>query len=211
MALRPHVPAALDIDTCEGSAWVSLVGFRLERIRRKWLPSPQFLTNTLELNLRTYVRHHGESGIHFLSIHASNPLLVGLARLATPLPYQSAQMTYDRNEGNLRFATHRPMADGRDRVFVLGFRPTGTAYRARPASLDHWLVERYRLFVEGPRNRLLCTVVDHPPWDVQSGQVQVTANTMAVPFDMNLTGAPALAHYSRGVRAFIEPFADLDA
>src|SRR4051812_2155420 len=65
--LRPHVPAALEIDTCDGTAWVSLVAFRLERIRRRWLPSLGFVTNALELNLRTYVHHQGEPGIYFLS------------------------------------------------------------------------------------------------------------------------------------------------
>jgi uncharacterized protein len=209
--LRPHVPAALDIDTYSGTAWVSLVAFRLERIRRRWLPSPEFLTNSLELNLRTYVRHHGESGIYFLSIHANNPLLVGLARLATPLPYQSARMNYNRQESSLRFHAKRPIAEGIDRRFAASFKPLGQAYRAEAGSLDHWLVERYCLFVEGPRGRLLRTIVEHPPWEVQSVQAQVTGNTMGDSFGMDLTIAPALAHFSVGVHAFIWPFADADA
>jgi uncharacterized protein len=210
-ALRPHVPPALDIDTLDETAWVSLVAFRLERIRRRWLPSPSFLTDSFELNFRTYVRHRGESGIYFLSIHASNPLLIGLARLATPLPYQSARMSYNRQESSVRFNAHRPIADGMDRRFAANFTPLGQESRAKPGSLDHWLVERYCLFVEGPRSRLLRTVVEHPPWEVQSVQAQVTANTMGDPFGMNLTTAPTIAHFSKGVRAFIWPFADPDA
>jgi uncharacterized protein YqjF (DUF2071 family) len=209
-ALRPHVPPTLGIDTFDGTAWVSLVAFRLERIRHRWLPSPDFLTDSLELNFRTYVRYHGESGIYFLSIHASNPLLVGLARLATPLPYQSARMSYNRQSDSFHFDAHRPAADGKDRRFAADFRSLGQTSRAKPGSLDHWLVERYCLFVDGRRGRLLRTVVDHPPWEVQSVQAQVGANTMGDPFGMDLTTAPALAHFSMGVHAFIWPFADPD-
>jgi uncharacterized protein YqjF (DUF2071 family) len=208
-ALRPHIPASLDIETFDGTAWASLVAFRLERIRRRGLTSLGVLTNSLELNFRTYVRHHGESGIYFLSIHASNPLLVGLARLATSLPYQSAQMTYDRQESTLRFASHRPMAERMDRSFALNFRPMDRASRTEPASLDHWLVERYCLFVEGRGGRLLRTLVEHPPWEVQSGQAQVTANTMAKPFALDISETPALVHFSPGVRAQVWPFVDV--
>src|SRR5438105_1472977 len=65
-SLRPHVHAGLDLDTWDGSPWVSLVAFRLERVRHRWLPSLGLVDNIIELNLRTYVRYRDEPAIYFL-------------------------------------------------------------------------------------------------------------------------------------------------
>jgi uncharacterized protein YqjF (DUF2071 family) len=203
--LRRHVPAALDIDTWEGSAWVSLVAFRLEGIRRRWLPSAGFLTNSLELNLRTYVRYRGEPAICFLSIHAGKRLLVRLARWATPLSYEFARMSYDWRDGLAAFHAHRP-GDNGDLTFAASFTPLAGASQARAGSLDDWLLERYCLYAQDQKGTLFRTVVEHPPWAVQAVTAEVTANTMGPPFEIAVASGPAVVHYSKGVRAFIWPF-----
>jgi uncharacterized protein YqjF (DUF2071 family) len=203
--LRPHMPAALDIDTYDGTAWVSLVAFRLERIRRRWLPSLRFLTDTLELNLRTYVRYRGEPAIFFLSIHAGRPLLVRLARWATPLDYRPARMSYTRTDGGMRFHSSRAAACG-DLTFTGEFVPSDVGREALPGTLDEWLVERYCLYAQGNSDSLFRGVVRHQPWTVQPVTAQISVNTMGCPFDLDLSKEPAVAHYSRGVRAAIWPF-----
>src|SRR5262249_9648628 len=55
-SVRPHVPASLELDTWDGNPWMSLVAFRLQRVRHRWLPSLGLVANIIELNLRTYVR-----------------------------------------------------------------------------------------------------------------------------------------------------------
>src|SRR5437016_4587670 len=92
-ALRPHLPNCLRIDTWQGTAWVSIVAFRLD-VRHRWLPALGLCSNFLELNLRTYVRWRGMPGIYFLSIHADSHIAVALARLLTPLPYARACLSY---------------------------------------------------------------------------------------------------------------------
>jgi uncharacterized protein len=203
--LRPQVPAALDLDTWEGSAWVSLVAFRLERIRRRWLPSIGFVTNSLELNLRTYVRYRGEPAICFLSLHASNPLLVNLARWATPLPYERARMSYVWRDGTAEFRT-RSVGKGDDRELAVSFTPVGRGTEATPGSLDHWLLERYTLYVQNRNGPLVRTPVAHAPWIVQDVKGDVTADTMGRPFGLDLPREPERAHYSPGVRARVWPF-----
>jgi uncharacterized protein len=203
--LRSHVPCALDIDTWEGSAWVSLVAFRLERIRRRWLPSVGLVTDSLELNLRTYVRYRGEPAICFLSLHASNPLLVYLARRATPLPYERARMSYIWRDGTAEFRT-RSVGNEDDRELAVSFTPVGRGTEAMPGSLDHWLLERYCLYVQNKNGRLVRTAVAHPPWLVQDVKADVTANTMGPPFGLDLPPEPEKAHYSPGVRARVWPF-----
>jgi uncharacterized protein YqjF (DUF2071 family) len=203
--LRPYLPAALDIDAWEGSAWVSLVAFRLERIRRRWLPSMGFVTNTLELNLRTYVCYQGEPAIYFLSIHASNPLLVRLARWATTLPYQLARMSYVQRDEDMQFLSRR--ATETDEIkFAASFAPTPVRRPVVMGSLDEWLLERYCLYVRDNAGTLFRTVVEHPVWQVQEVEASISTNTMGRPFGLDLSGAPEKVHFSAGVHAHIEPF-----
>lgn len=65
---------------------MTIVAFRLARVRRRWLPPLGWLSNFAELNLRTYVLYHGEPAIYFLSIHAGKRIAVQMARRVTPLP-----------------------------------------------------------------------------------------------------------------------------
>ena len=125
-ALRPHLPASVEIDTFDGSAWVSAVAFRLHGVRPRWLPPVGFVSNTLELNLRTYVKHRGDSGIWFLSIHASNRGTVALARWFTPLPYVHAPTTYVNDRDSGRFDCGR--SDGTP-IFQADFQTTPRTFR----------------------------------------------------------------------------------
>jgi uncharacterized protein YqjF (DUF2071 family) len=205
--LRPHVPAALEIDTRDGAAWVSLVAFRLERIRQRFLPSLGFLTNSVELNVRTYVRYHGEPAICFLSIHAGNPLLIRLARWATPLPYSFARMSYRWDKDTAQFASHCPAADG-GATLAATFSPTAAGSTAQAGSLDEWLLERYFLYVQGRDGTLFRTVVQHAPWEVRPAKARITSNTMGQAFGLDLSREPEKVHFSPGVHAHIWPFAE---
>ena len=52
-ALRPLVPAALEIDTFEGQAWLGIVPFRMEDVAPRFLPAPPGPGAFPELNVRT--------------------------------------------------------------------------------------------------------------------------------------------------------------
>jgi len=203
-ALRPHVPARLDLDTWDGSPWVSLVAFRLKRVRRRWLPSLGLVANILELNLRTYVRYRGEPAIYFLSIHADSRLAIALARLLTPLPYRLARMGYHRDGADCRFQCsrlHGPLLD-------VCFTPHAAACHPRPGSPAEWLLERYGLYAAGSQGNPVRTVVEHAPWQVQDVAVHLTANTMGEPWGLRLSHDPELSHYSPGLQAHVWPFAN---
>jgi uncharacterized protein YqjF (DUF2071 family) len=91
--LERLVPPRVQVETFGGSAWVSYVLFRL-KLRPAWLPPVPGLSALVELNIRTYVRHRGQSGICFLRILADNRLAIAAARLLTPLPYTHARLDY---------------------------------------------------------------------------------------------------------------------
>ena len=53
--LRKFVPDQLHIDSYEGKCYVSLVAFTMEKMRPKYLPAIQLLSDFHEINLRTYI------------------------------------------------------------------------------------------------------------------------------------------------------------
>src|SRR3954467_7247242 len=101
--LQRDVPFELDLR--DGQAFVSIVAFTLSRMRPcvggrlgEWLFKP---IGTHEfLNVRTYVRHGGESGIYFLAEWLSNPLSVRLGPRSFGLPYRFGRLTYDHAQNS---------------------------------------------------------------------------------------------------------------
>lgn len=205
-ALRPHVSAPLEIDTYDGQAWVSLVLFRMH-VRPRWLPFLPGFSNLVELNLRTYVRHRGKPGIWFLSVHADNAWAIRVAKWLTPLPYVRAQLAY-RPEG--RDGPFRASLASPGEALSLTFTPTPGAREAAEASADAWLLERYRLYIRGRRDKLLQGDVLHPRWRFQDAAVEVAANSLGKSVGLDLTRAPDKAHFSGGVRALFLPFEGLE-
>lgn len=198
-ALRPYVPAALDLDTWQGDTWLSVVLFGL-RVRPAWLPFVPGVSTLVEMNLRAYVRLDDIPGIYFLHVHADNPLSMWLANRLTPMRYEPAHIEY------------RPIADtgywydcrGRlypTRRLALQYRPIGLARSATEAPLDSWLLERYRLYIE-ERPRGLCWAdVEHPPWNFQRIQSRIHDNTLGNEFGLSLSASPDAAHFSPGLAA----------
>ena len=66
--LKKFVPDELEIDLFDGKAWISVVAFTMEKIRPKYLPYFSPISNFDEINVRTYVKANGKSGVYFLSI-----------------------------------------------------------------------------------------------------------------------------------------------
>src|SRR5438094_831037 len=95
-ALRPVVPAALEIDLHEGTAYVGLVAFAMQDVRFRGMPDALAL-EFLETNVRTYVtRAGGDPGVFFFSLDAASRLAVHVARATFGLPYYPARMSLRR-------------------------------------------------------------------------------------------------------------------
>jgi uncharacterized protein YqjF (DUF2071 family) len=196
--LKPHIPRHLELDLFDGRAWISFVLFQL-RLRPAWLPFIPGFSSLSELNIRTYVRHGGSSGIYFLSMHADNALAIHAARLLTPLHYQAARFTDTTTSGGRRRIECQSAPDAGHRL-VADFRPAGQPITAAPGSMDAWLLERYRLFV-GVKDGLIAADVEHRPWEFKPVQVHVTESTIAEPLGIALGQTADASHHSPGVTA----------
>jgi len=191
-ALRPLVPARLAIDTYEGRAWLGIVPFRMEGIRLRYLPPLPGTHAFPELNVRTYVTHEGTSGVYFFSLDAQSVLAVAAARAWFGLPYFYARMSCRRVGDEVTYRAERRPRGAR---FEGRYRPAGPAAPAAAGTLEHWLVERYHLFVE-KRHRLLRGDVEHAPWPIQPAEAEFTHEGLA---PVALPDVEPLRLYAAGV------------
>jgi uncharacterized protein YqjF (DUF2071 family) len=193
--LRHRLPRGLTLDTHQGLAWVGITPFVLSGLRLKGLPALPGLSTFPELNLRTYVTRRGRPGVWFFSLDAGRAWAVAGARLAFFLPYFKARMEVERRDGAIRFRSRRGGA-----VFAADYAPEGPAFPAEPGSLEHFLVERYRLYATAPGGALTRVEIRHPPWILRRARAAISRNTIAEAAGIRLPDEPPLLHYSEGVR-----------
>lgn len=190
--IRPLVPDLLELDLFEGRAYVGVTPFTMWGVRLRGLPPLPPVSAFHELNVRTYVRRGGISGIFFFSLDAASAVASLWARLGFGLPYYPARMSLTEEDGRIQYASERlmrPHARFSATWHVgepLGYAPAG--------SLPHFLTERYVLFTV----RLGMAIrahVDHPPWTLFQAQLDELESTMLIASGISETGVGPIVHY----------------
>jgi uncharacterized protein len=161
--LQAEVPFPLDVR--EGKAYVSVVAFSQERLRfafggritdwvGRWFANHEFL------NVRTYVRHGGETGIFFLAEWVPKRVATWLGPPLFGLPYRLGKIEYEHGEGMIR---GRVMGHG-TRFSYQAERDSATpSAPCERGSLDEFLLERYVAYTEWHGLRRMFRV-SHEPW-----------------------------------------------
>ncbi|WP_158587538.1 YqjF family protein [Neobacillus notoginsengisoli] len=228
--VRQHVPAELELDTWDGSAWISISPFQVKHQRFRLLPEIPMLNEYLELNARTYVKRNGKQGIWFFSLDANLAPAVFAANGLLGLPYKHAEMKFEEVEPDepgasanmenknmsreripifakrkkgFRFTNERINAEDGFGRFDITFRPVSGASLTRPGTLEHWLVERYCLFTVRD-GKVLRGDIHHLPWDVSDGEAVVSINSMS---PVALSGEPRL-QYCESKKVLMFPFVE---
>jgi uncharacterized protein YqjF (DUF2071 family) len=195
-SVRPLVPRELELDLYEGEAYVSLIPFVVAESRPRGAPRV-LASRFLETNLRTYVRTaDGEVGVYFLSLDASSLLAVSFARLFYGLPYFPAVMSIATQEHRTEYAARRRRArDAHIEVdWVLGA-PIG---HAPEGTRDHFLIERYSLFVRRG-GAIYRGRVRHSSYPLRQVSVTHLSETLLAAAGLRRPNGPPLYHYSPGV------------
>jgi uncharacterized protein YqjF (DUF2071 family) len=205
-ALRPLVPPALPLDLWEGRAWLGVVPFRMTGTRLRGLPPIPGASAFAELNLRTYVRVGERPGVYFFSLDAASALAVAGARFFYHLPYWRARIAAVAEAEGVRYDSRRTHRGAPAAAFRATYRPTGPVRLATRGSLEHWLTERYCLYVVDRRGGVRRGDVDHAPWPLQPAEASIEANTMAEPLGLRLEGPPLL-HFARRLEVRVWPLA----
>jgi uncharacterized protein YqjF (DUF2071 family) len=89
--LERHLPRGAEIDELDGTPRVSLVAFRFRHTRVRGVPIPLHV-NFPEINLRFYVRLHGERAVVFIREFVPRPAISIVARVSYNEPYRTVRM-----------------------------------------------------------------------------------------------------------------------
>jgi uncharacterized protein YqjF (DUF2071 family) len=193
--LRPLIPAALDIDTFDGTAWIGVIPFSMSGVRFRGVPPIPTAHAFLEINVRTYVTLDGRPGVWFFSLDAESWLAVIGARLGIGLPYFRASMQMTRRDDAIEYRTGRRSIAGAPATFAATYRGVGPTSHAAPGSLDHFLTERYSLYASKGK-RIWRGDIIHPPWSLQSGEAEIDRNSMIAAAGVRAPGHEPLLHFS---------------
>lgn len=206
--LDGRLPAGLEVDRYDGSAWLGVVPFTMDRVRSRiadfevGVPGARAFP---ELNLRTYVRSRrtGLSGVYFFSLDAGSLLAVVGARTLFHLPYFWARMQSEHAaDGTVRYRSSR--VAGRQRArFAATYCGNGVVEPSAPGSVEAFLTERYCLYTES-LGRLLVGDIHHPPWPLERAEAEFAHNDLAGANRLALpVGTAPLLHFARQLDVYV--------
>jgi uncharacterized protein YqjF (DUF2071 family) len=163
--VAPLLPPGVTPDEHDGSSWVGLIPFLLDRATLFGSPPVAYVGRFVELNVRLYgVDAAGRRGVVFCSLEASRLAAVLAARVVFGLPYFWSRTTMDAEAGIIRYSSRR---HGGGPSSLIASRP-GEAIEADP--LADFLTARWGMFtVRGDRTRFVPN--EHAPWRLHAAQL----------------------------------------
>jgi uncharacterized protein YqjF (DUF2071 family) len=204
------LPEGLEADIFQGSAWLGVVPFWLDRIKVRGMPAIPGMRSFPDLNVRTYVRDAstGTPGMYFFSLDATNLLAVMLAHTFFHLPYHWAEMRLDQQSereftfySRRRFTRHPVIFQARYR----GLGPTRKLAEVRSGSLEFFLMERSSLFTRNHAGQAVRSNLHHVPWPLEEAEADIQHNDLAQSIGIELPETPPVLHYSRRLAVYVWP------
>jgi uncharacterized protein YqjF (DUF2071 family) len=172
--LTPSLPRGTELDLWQGSALVSLVGFRFLGTRVRGFAFPGH-RDFEELNLRFYVTRHtpaGEvrRGVVFLREFVPRPLIAWVARNLYGEPYRALPMRHRHSSRELAYEVRE-----RGRWGEMAAVPTGDWTLATDRPDFAFITEHYWGYTRRSAERTDEYEVRHPVWRVRTtAEVRVT-------------------------------------
>jgi uncharacterized protein YqjF (DUF2071 family) len=210
--LRPLIPRELEIDTFEGDAWLGLVPFHMSGVRPRLFPAMPFVSEFHETNIRTYVHFKGrDPGVWFISLDAACRVAVEVARWKWHLNYFHSRMNLVREGDEVRYSSRRFDSRSPRRADIDISARRGEPLNPKPGvsvepgTLEHFLAERYVLYANDHRGRLLRGRVHHSPYPLRSAEIVSCRQTLASAAEVPVSGQPDHALFCEGVTVDIFP------
>lgn len=197
--LQGHVPAELEIDTFDGNAWIGLVPFKVKNMRGRFTPSLPLLSSYIELNVRTYVKYGGKSGVYFFSLDANHLLAVIGAKITFGLAYKLAIMKF-RISSSIELSSSR--SSGTE--CSASYKPASGIFFADEGTLEHWLTERYCLWTKRG-GKLFRGDIHHTKWELQRAEAVICQKDLFPFADNKFSDAEPLLHYNKFKKAYFWP------
>lgn len=157
--VAPLLPEGVRPDVHDGSSWVGLIGFYLDRARWGRSPVIPYFGAFTELNVRLYgVDERGRRGVVFLSLEASRLAAVLAARTAFSLPYRWSRTSIREVGGVVEYTASRHRGRGGSKIVV---RPGEAPVVGDPTA--DFLTARWGLFTRR-RRKTVFLPNHHEPW-----------------------------------------------
>jgi uncharacterized protein len=206
--VRPLVPAPLEVDFWAGQAWVSVVTLRASGVRLRFVPPVPLLSTLHQVNLRTYVHYQGEPGVYFITIDTDHlPAALG-ARLLYRLPYYYARIVM-RNQGKeVSWASRRATPGTEPAEFRATYRPTGELFTPGPATLDAWLLNRFRLFMVTGGGQPKRGEIRHSEWHLHNAALAIEHDSLSAARGVRVPSVAPVTHYAAQESALFWPLRD---
>ena len=159
--VAPLLPPGVVPDEFDGSTWVGLIPFVLDRATIAGSPPIPYFGSFVEVNVRLYALDStGRRGVVFVSLEASRLAAVLAARAVFALPYQWSSTRVDNVGDKWRYRSTRHLAGGvRSDIQV-----TRLSQPAHGELVD-FLTARWGLFTRRA-GRTIFLPNEHPPWEV---------------------------------------------
>jgi uncharacterized protein YqjF (DUF2071 family) len=195
--LRPLIPAGLELETFDGSAWIAVVPFRMTGVRPRATPPLPWLSDFPELNVRTYVTAGGKPGVWFFSLDADQPVAVATARRLFHLNYRWAEMSCERAGEAIAYRSRRRRDGGKPAEYRANYWPLPSSVPTPRGSLADFLVNRFCLYAVDKQGNVYRGEIDHGPWPLFEAAAEVTRDTMTAPLGFDLPAKEPLRWFAR--------------
>lgn len=197
-AVEELLPPGLEVDTFDGSAWVSLVGFEMDDLRLRGFPAIPTTHRFLEFNVRTYVIGSEGPGVWFCSLDVAQWLPALVARVGFALPYDKGAVEVVHDESQVVWTVDRTWPDRAQGSLAIALQPENVAPIADDP-LATFLTSRWRLYAATRGGRLVTAPVEHEPWPLTSAGF-ISSNTgLATNAGLPVVGDP-IVHHATAVR-----------
>lgn len=171
--VAPLLPAGTRPDVFDGSSWVGLIPFVLDRATVFGSPPVPYFGNFVEVNVRLYaVDGRGRRGVVFVSLEASRLAAVLAARAAFSLPYEWSATSVEQAEGHWRYRSRRHGRHGPG--CDIQITPSATPVHS---PLSEFLTARWALFTSR-FGKTIFLPNEHPPWQVFEAQLDSLDDTL---------------------------------
>jgi len=182
--VAPLLPAGLVPDEFDGTSWVGLIPFALDRATVFGSPPVPFFGTFVEVNVRLYaVDALGRRGVVFVSLEASRLAAVVAANALFSLPYKWSRTSLGVSAGVYHYSARRHLAGSLHTDIVV--RPRATRVDADP--LADFLTARWALFTH-VRARTIRLRNHHEPWALHPAELARLDDTL-----LAAAGFPGLA------------------
>ncbi len=187
---------------------MGLVLFSMSGVHPWWSPPVPGISSFPETNVRTYVHLNGsEPGVWFLSLDAGGSFGARLGRSRWGLPYHYSAMKVRRHGSLIRYDCERlwpgKMSVGGQVEAEIGDLYCGLQRGVEgghvvPGSLEHFLIERYIMYVQKD-DELLCGHVHHVPYPLREAKVTFAEQTFLTDLGLHCDRPPDHVVFSEGV------------